>query len=189
MVRKKGLVRMWSTDIVPGVSYVKDGLNLCRLPQGLICIGCCGFDFAKDLSSKKAFFDAILKNTSEYKNYEDKIMFKKRYAYDDLHECGLCRNIILASDAQFEDKCLSLTCPLHPEENNGVELRKGECDASFMCESQKAFLSEWGDKTKKDFLDFILLKDLDWFEYSKKMHDNSLLKEFFDENPHKDFQE
>lgn len=182
-------IRRISSDKVPGVDYVKDDINLCRLPNGLICIGCCGFDFAKDLSSKESFVKAIVKSTGEYSSFSDILKFKGRYNYDDLHSCGLCRQLILKEipiiDGDLIEglkklKYLRITCPLHPCENLGIEYRKGECDLSFMCETQKMFLKEWGEWTRKRFLKFVESKDMDWFTYSKKMHDNSLVKEFFE---------
>jgi len=182
-------IRMTSENKVSGISYVEKGTNLCRLPNGLICIGCCGFDFAKNLNSKQDFIKALVKSTGEFSISKEVISFKKRYSPDDLHDCGLCRQLILKDlplikgdliDSLSDLKYLPITCALHPAENNGEEFRKGECDLDFMCETQKMFLEEWGDWTKNKFIKFVYSKDLDWFEYSKKMHDNSLVKEFFD---------
>lgn len=182
MPRHKGLVRMYSRDIVPGIKYVSEGVNLCRLNNGLICIGCCGFDFAKDLSDKNNFIQALKKNTKEYQNSSDILNFKSLYHAEDLHKCGLCRNLVLnfkdVNNNLNSEKHIFITCPLHPAENEGKDLRTGECDSAFMCETQRLFHNDWGDYMKNKFIDFILLKDLDWFEYSKKMQDSSLLNEF-----------
>lgn len=181
-------IRMSSRDKVSGVSYVKSGVNLCRLPNGLICVGCCGFDFAKDLDNKEEFVKALVKSTGEFSCYSDILEFKQRCKHSDLHDCGLCKHLILKdifnSEKLVDDltskKHLSITCALHPAENNGEEFRQGECDLNFMCETQKMFLQEWGEWTKDKFLKFVYEKNLDWFTYSKKMHDNSLVKEFFE---------
>ncbi len=204
MAEYKNLIRMRS-EKVQGVEYVKEGINLCRLPNGLICIGCCGFDFAKDLDNKVSFVEALIKSTKEFETFKDKsvLEFKNRCKNYDLHDCGLCKHLILKDKTyqneilieNFNDskiksdliyklnlqKHLFITCPLHPSENNGEEFRQDECDMNFMCETQKMFLREWGEWTKEKFVNFVLSKNLDWFEYSKKMHDNSLVKEFFKE--------
>jgi len=130
----------------------------------------------------------MVQSTKEFVENKDPDLFKSRYSYDDLHDCGLCRHMILKnnSDSKIEinelteRKHLNMTCPLHPFENHGKEYRIGECDPSFMCETQKMFLQEWGEWTKKRFLSFVESKDLDWFSYSKGMHNNSIVKEFFD---------
>lgn len=195
MTLHKNLVRMQSKDKVSGINYVKNGTNLCRLPNGLGCIGCCGFDFAKNLSNKTPFINALKENTQEYQELNDKETFKNKYDPCDLQDCGLCRILILKKDENIDTeilkkrKHLEITCPLHPAENNGIELRKGQCDLAFMCETQKMFHKEWGEWTKNKFVEFIYQKDLDWFEYSKKMHNNSLVKEFFETNLGINFQE
>ncbi|MGM5484225.1 MAG: hypothetical protein ACQER9_04905 [Nanobdellota archaeon] len=187
MAFHKNKIRLDSDDHVDGVSYVKEGLNLCRLPNDLICIGCCGFDFANKKDDKNLFLEAIESNSQEFLDSKDLDEFKNKHEHFDLNDCGLCRKVVFKDciknkrlPENFGKKELDLTCPLHPALNNGKEKRQGECDFNFMCLTQRKFLSEWSDITKKKFLDFVLKKDCDWFTYSKKMHDNSLLKEFYE---------
>jgi len=175
MEKNKKIIELRSNNFVPGMTHVTSGVNLCRLPNGLICIGCCGFDFAKDLTDKTPFLNALQQNTEEYKKYDSKEKFKKRYELDDIHDCGICRHLIITGK---KNNHLQITCPLHPCENNGEELRLGECDGRFMCNTQNMFLKEWGPKTKKLFLEFLSEQDLDWFEYSKMMYHNKLSKKF-----------
>jgi hypothetical protein len=185
MVEHKDKIRMSSKDYIPNVPYVDKGINLCWLPNGLICIGCCGFDFASELSKnmKKAFIKALLQNTEEYeKCNKDSIVFKGIYKSYDLHECGLCRKLIvddkLPEKELMNEPRLKITCPLHPACNQGKELRKGECDPRYMCRTQRLFHLEWNEEKQKRFVDFVMSRNLDWFDYSVQMHTNSLLKEF-----------
>ena len=68
-------------------------------------------------------------------------------------------------------------CPLHPKKNKGQDLRKNHCDIDFLCPTAKKF-QKWSKKRQKEFLDFIKSKKLDVVEYSLKMDDGELLKEF-----------
>jgi hypothetical protein len=178
-------IRMSSKDYVKGVPYVKEGINLCRLPNGLACMGCCGFDFAKDLDNKKAFITAMKQSSDEFATFDDREKYKKRVDPKDLHGCGLCKQLIVKEHADksveelAKEKHLVFTCPLHPAETGGKELRKGECDPNFMCETQKMWHGDWSEWTRKKFLEFLDEKDLNWFEYSKGMHGNHLVQEFY----------
>jgi len=179
-------IRMSSKDYVDGVPYVKDGINLCRLPNGLACMGCCGFDFAKDLDNKKAFIIAMKQSSEEFAKYETREAYKKRVDPRDLHNCGLCKQMIIKNGSQesievlAKKKHLQFTCPLHPAETGGKELRIGECDPKFMCDTQKLWHTNWSEWTRKKFLEFLYEKDVNWFEYSKGMHGNLLVQEFYE---------
>lgn len=187
MTLHKGLVRFTSRDHVDGVPYVEKGINLCFLPNDLRCMGCCGLDFAKDLSEdvKVEFIKSLKKSTEELKQYQDKLSFKKRVEPEDLHDCGMCKQLVIEDEEPVEElvkkKHLKTYCPLHPMQNDGKEMRQGECDPKFMCETQKMWHKEWDENMKEMFYDFVKQKDLDWFTYSRKMHDDSLVKEFFNE--------
>lgn len=188
MANYKNLIRMESTDHVPGVPYVKEGINLCRLPGGLTCMGCCGLDFAPQLGkdAKRAFIRSLLKSTHEFRTASDKQAYKGLYPSYDLHDCGLCRRLViddgeadgLDEDALVQRKHLDMLCPLHPAQNHGEELRTGECDHDFMCATQRRFMGKWDETTRRDFVEFVMKRDMDWFTYSVRMHDDSLLKEF-----------
>lgn len=187
MTTHKGLIRFSSRDTVQGVPYVKEGINLCMLPNGLRCMGCCGFDFAKNLSddAKESFIIALQKSTKELARFQDRLSFKKRVDPEDLHDCGMCKQLVMEETQDIKQllkkKHLKTYCPLHPLQNDGKELRKGECDPSFMCETQKAWHTFFDDTMKELFYEFITEKDLDWFTYSRNMHNSSLLKEFYKE--------
>ncbi|MFT4326744.1 MAG: hypothetical protein ACMXYK_04540 [Candidatus Woesearchaeota archaeon] len=187
MTLHKGKVRMNSYDHVEGTPYVDTGINLCRLSNGLRCMGCCGFDFAPKSARKNHFITALQESTKEFKQYDDKLEYKKRYDPEDLHDCGLCRQMVLEEgddelsfNKLFTKKHLKFTCPLHPAQNDGKELRIGECDPAFMCQTQRMFLEEWSDWMKEKFIAFIEAKDPDWYTYSKNMHNNTFLKEFYE---------
>lgn len=183
MALHKGLVRMSSDDYVAGIPYVNKGTNLCRLP-GLTCMGCCGLDFAKKLgpSAKPEFIKGMRQSFIELEQVNnDKKKFKELYDPEDLHDCGMCRRLVCKTPGTLEQlkgkKNLDITCPLHPAENDGVELRKGECDFKFMCAGQRQFHT-WDDRKRQAFVAYIVSLDLDWFTYSVRMHDDTILHDF-----------
>jgi hypothetical protein len=154
------------------MKYEKSGL--CQLGW-LSCVGCCGHHFQGKLEVAKG----IEKNTLEFRDHvsrgKDLKVFMNRSK--DRRESGICRNAVydVAKDKVF--------CPLHPEENSGVDLRKDHhyCDTLHLCKT--AFLFEqWDRTTQARFLKFIREKkqnnELDWYSYSMKMADDSLLDEF-----------
>jgi len=161
--------------------YITKGVNLCRLPNGKRCMGCCGLDFAKDTTNKRPFIEGMVQSRDELKQYKDKWDYKRRVRPEDLYPCGQCKQLVVEEDGTVDElvkkKHVCFTCPLHPAQNNGKEMRVGECDTDFMCESQHAWAS-WDESERDAFLKFIESKNLDWFEYSKQMNNNSLLNEF-----------
>ncbi len=164
--------------------YVEKGVNLCMLPGGLVCMGCCGFDFSPKLSPemKEEFVKALLQSTEEFAQAGSKQEFRTRYASYDLHDCGMCRQLILDTDATVDElmdrKTLPIYCPLHPAQNEGRDLREDECDTRYMCKTQQKFLQEWDESTRERFLQFVAERDLDWFSYSVQIYTGSLLQEF-----------
>ncbi|MBR9683853.1 hypothetical protein GOV03_04920 [Candidatus Woesearchaeota archaeon] len=144
---------------------------LCQLNGG--CMGCCGHSFV----SKKKIEEAIKKNTLEFmgvdlRSEEELIEFRDRALPRDLRD-GVCRNLI--------EKEGKIFCPLHPEQNDGRELRTGHCDINYLCRTAREFLS-WSEEKQERFLKFIDSKKLDNIEYSMKMNDNSLFMEFTEIN-------
>ena len=84
-------VRVASIQIIPDVPYVKKGTNLCRLPNGLRCMGCCGMDYLKSGATKQDFIAAMKQSAEEFKQFKTPLEYKKRVAANDLHDCGQCR--------------------------------------------------------------------------------------------------
>ena len=140
---------------------------LCQFNGG--CMGCCGYGF----SNPKEIKQAIRKNTLEFQDFnpktkKDLIKFRDRALPMDLRK-GVCRNLI--------EKNSRLLCPLHPQQNQGQDLRKGHCDVDYFCSTVKEFLT-WPKQKQKKFLEFIKNKKLDNIEYSLQIDKGLLLKEF-----------
>ena len=177
---------MHSRDHVQGVPYVTKGPNLCMLPWGLRCMGCCGLDFAKKLSSdaKTRFVQALVDNTREFQANDSPEDFRTCHASYDLHACGMCRKLIIEESGDVVDladrKHLRIMCPLHPACNDGKELRRGECDPEYMCGAQRQFHT-WEAERQERFIAFIEKLDPDWFAYSVGMQNDSLIKEFLED--------
>jgi hypothetical protein len=135
-------------------------------------MGCCGKEFKDKLSVAKG----IEKNTLEFDRHRDKLdAFMNRSK--DLRESGICRNLVY--DVQRD----MIYCPLHPEQNQGNDLRVDHhsCDIMHLCKG--AFLFEhWDDVRKKEFISFLKKKKkqggLDWHSFSLGMADDSLVDEF-----------
>mgnify|MGYP001614592483 FL=1 len=141
---------------------------LCQLNGG--CMGCCGFDF----ESKEKIKEAVFKNNVEFKHTNPKtaeefIRFRDRRPSRDLRN-GVCRNLIQ------EEGCY--LCPLHPA-RHGKDLRIGHCDIEYLCKTATLF-ENWSEEKKKKFIAFIESKRLDNTEYSIRMDNDSLLKEFME---------
>lgn len=151
--------------------------QLCQRPeQGISCMGCCGYNFKDKFTLAKD----IEKNTLEYGKVHEQSLMKGLVAKTDwmnrskdLRPSGVCRNLVydLASDV--------VGCPLHPEQNNGKDLRVDHphCDTLFVCKT--AFMFDlWDKKRQKAFLRFLKHKKLDWHTYSLGMGTDKLLAEF-----------
>lgn len=140
---------------------------LCQLNGG--CFGCCGHDFGTKEELKKA----LEENITELKLINPKtelelLQFRDRFPVLDL-KYGLCHNLI-QKEAQF-------ICPLHPAQNKGKDLRVGHCDINYLCPTAQAF-ARWDEAQQKQFLIFIEQQKLDNIDYSLKMDNHSLMKEF-----------
>ena len=135
-------------------------------------MGCCGREFKDKLSVAKG----IEKNTLEFDRHKDKLRaFMDRSK--DLRESGICRNLV------YDVRRDMVYCPLHPDINQGKDLRVDHhfCDIMHVCRG--AFLFEhWDDTMKNDFIKFLKVKKkkgaLDWYAYSLGMADGSLVDEF-----------
>lgn len=146
-----------------------DNLNkftvLCQINGG--CMGCCGHNYI----SKEMIREAIKFNTIEFSDFkhndEGLLAFRDRAYKRDLRY-GVCRNLI--------EKNGQVLCPLHPAVC-GKELRQDHCDIYYLCDTARKF-AKWSEEKRVKFLDFVKSKNLDSIEYSMKMDDNSLLKEF-----------
>ncbi len=139
---------------------------LCQLNNG--CMGCCGHDFG----SKEKIDEAIRLNTIEFKNINPQvkaqfIKFRERAHPADLRH-GVCRNLIGHGSQIF--------CPLHPTLHQ-EDLRKNHCDIDYLCKTAKEF-AQWNQEKQERFILFVKEKNIDNLEYSIRMDDNSLLKEF-----------
>ena len=131
-------------------------------------MGCCGHDF----ESKEKIKEAVFKNNLEFrhanpKTEEEFLKFRDRRPPRDLRN-GVCRNLI-------EERGCYL-CPLHTA-RQGKDLRMGHCDTEYFCKTVKLF-EKWSEENQKKFVAFIESKSLDNTEYSIRMDNNSLLKEF-----------
>lgn len=140
---------------------------LCQLNGG--CMGCCGYDFL----SKEKIDQAICTNSMEFetscpKTEQQFLQFRDRKMPMDLRD-SVCRNLIKKEELIF--------CPLHPTIHNGKDLRKNHCDTDFFCKTAEEF-EKWEEETQKLFLSFIKEKRLDSIDYSLKMDEGLLLKEF-----------
>lgn len=160
--------------------------DLCQLGW-LSCMGCCisnirtkGSDSCgNNFKSKLDIAKGIQKNTLEFHYHTQKgkplVDFMNRSK--DLRESGICRNLVYDTE---KDKVF---CPLHPEENRGVDLRKEHhhCDILHLCKTAFLF-NHWDVPTKTKFVKFLKEKqkagELDWHSYSVAMQNDSLLDEF-----------
>lgn len=148
--------------------------ELCQL-SFVSCVGCCGNKFA----DKKSVAESIQKNTLEYHQHKDSGKNHKEFMLrsKELRESGICRNAI------YDPKKDKVYCPLHPELNEGKDIRSehNHCDTLHVCKT--AFLFDlWDEERKKEFISFLKKKNkegkLCWHSYSLGMADDSLLKEF-----------
>ena len=135
-------------------------VNLCQLGTG--CFGCCG----RDYTCKEDILNHIKKNMLEHANSSDPVKFMDRQK--GLHSSGVCRNIGFKDD--------KLVCLVHPKVI-GREIRKKHCDHDYLCKTMKVFL-KWDKEQQDRFIAFIEEKHFEWYEYSIKIDDDSLLKEF-----------
>jgi hypothetical protein len=140
-------------------------INLCQYGK-FSCFGCCGHDF----EGKEKVLKDIWKNTKELEDIEDLDLFRDRYDPKVIRSSGICMNL-----TSFEDG--KVGCPLHPELNNGDDFRDSCCDKSHMCKTFTMFRS-WPADKKEAFLKFIDKKEMDNYEFSVKMDNDELLKEF-----------
>ncbi|MBU0461672.1 MAG: hypothetical protein KJ574_03735 [Nanoarchaeota archaeon] len=153
------------------IPYIKS--NVCQIQElGLSCIGCCG----KIAAQEKDVEHDIRKNTIEHKHKDDMKTFIWRHPPNALRKSGICPNLV------FDDvRKNRIFCPAHPEKNNGADHREGYCDTLHLCKA--AFLYDlWTDDIRKRFIAFLRHKvrrgQLDWYIFSIKMRDDSLLNEF-----------
>jgi len=145
--------------------------SLCQL-DFLSCFGCCG----NGMADKREIAKAITQNTLEFHRSDVHVKVWGNRSKD-LHPAGICRNLI------YDKSSDSIYCPLHPEKNNGVDYRVDHhtCDILHVCKTA-FFFDLWADDMKDSFLLFLKKKqddgELDWYSYSKRMADDSLLEEF-----------
>jgi hypothetical protein len=140
-------------------------------------MGCCGHHF----SDKVTLAKDIEKNTIEYSRVHQECIKCKHHApkvdwikqSKDLRASGVCRNLVYDVGKDM------LGCPLHPEQNDGDDLRKEHlhCDTLYVCKT--AFMFDlWDGSRQKAFLKFLKKKGLDWHSYSLGMAGDELLDEF-----------
>ena len=112
---------------------------------------------------------ALVRNTREYRRFQDKKAFMERTKY--LRDAGICANAIFLPDG-------TVGCPLHPA-INGKDLREGHCDIKHLCKAAQEF-AKWSKDKQTEFIVFIKNKNLDWCSYSIWMDNDKLLKEFLE---------
>ena len=139
---------------------------LCQY-DGKGCFGCCGRDF----KSKQDIEKDIKQNTHEFLYHNDMVRFRDRKEKLNLRPSGVCRNIVIMDER--------VLCPLHPKMNKGEDLREGHCDINYLCKTAKIFNS-WNKRRQRKFLRFVKRQKLDWIDYSIKMDNGTLLREFYD---------
>ncbi len=158
-----------SVDIM---KYIRS--SLCQLGW-LSCFGCCGHSFR----DKKSVAKAIADNTVDFHRAKNSGVPVNEWMNreKDLHPSGVCYNLV------YDHEKDEVFCPLHPERNGGHDHRidHHSCDILHVCKT--AFFFELWDKERQDaFLKFLRKKkragELDWYTYSLKMADDSLLEEF-----------
>jgi|APSaa5957512622_1039677.scaffolds.fasta_scaffold198754_1 hypothetical protein len=140
---------------------------LCQLNGG--CMGCCGNNFV----SVKKIEEAIRKNTLDFvamspKEKEEFQCFRNRANSSQLRH-GVCMNLISRKGKNF--------CPLHPACHDGQDLREGHCDINFLCKSAKEF-AKCDSSKQNEFIDFIKSKKLSSIEFSVRMDNGQLWKDF-----------
>ena len=133
-------------------------------------MGCCGREYGEREEIEKA----VWQNTHEFNRSPGRLSFRERQGAKFLRSCGVCRQVIFTSQARD-----AVTCPLHPQENGGKDLRVGHCDIRYLCKAAVLF-SEWDEKTRDAFVSFIHHKDLDWFTFSMGMDSDALVDEFLE---------
>jgi len=139
---------------------------LCQLKDlNLSCFGCCGNSY----SNKKKLMKDIQKNTIEFNNKKTLSKFMTRK--NELKSSGICANLVIKDNKFF--------CPGHPELHSGRDYRNldPDCEKDFLCKTFGLF-QEWDKEKQKKFIEFLKPKKLDSYDYSIKMDNNSLLKEF-----------
>ncbi|NQU79682.1 hypothetical protein HQ545_07995 [Candidatus Woesearchaeota archaeon] len=154
------------------MKYIKS--ELCQLGW-ISCMGCCGHSFKNKISVAKG----IEKNTYEYIDNKSKNKALQEFMNrsKERHSSGICQNLVYDKE---KDK---IFCPMHPELNSGKDIRLDHhyCDILHVCKTSFLF-DLWDNKRKNDFLKFLRKKSrkdkLDWYTYSSKMTDNTLLEEF-----------
>ena len=142
-------------------------VNLCMVDDNHFCFGCCGHDY----TTKESIMWGIKKNTLEMQDFKDKIEFANRAKL--LRCSGICKNLTVLPDGR-------VGCPLHPvwNEGNDLRLKHKDCNTKYLCKVFFKYVNDWDDAKRQRFLDFVDSLKLDWFDYSIKMDDDSLLKEF-----------
>jgi len=152
------------------MSYTK--VNLCQIPElNLSCIGCCG----TITGTKEQVMKALKKNTLEFEESKKLPLekFIKRYDGDALRTCGICHNLIINDEGK-------MICPAHPILNNNIDIRKNYCDIYYICKSAFVF-GMWSYDKKDKFMRFLKFKTkngMDWYEYSVKMDNGTIIEEF-----------
>ena len=140
--------------------------NLCQLIElDLSCFGCCGNHFEDKSDLKRD----IRLNTKRYQEKKNELGYLKHISKD-LRSSGICK-LVIYIDGE------NVGCPLHPQLNSGLDLRAGHCDIEYNCTTKSEFES-WDKKTRMEFIDYIIQKNLDKVEYSIKMAGGSLLGGF-----------
>ena len=167
-------------DLVKAVQLTQphslDRESFCQLPElGLSCVGCCGGSF-KD---KEKIISDLKLNTLELAKYKKLRDFINRAPSNKLRESGICMNMTFIGCDKKNGNAL-VGCPAHPELNSMDDDREKHCDIQHLCKITQAF-DFWDEGKRNAFFEFLQKRvdlGMDWFEYSIKMDNDDLLKEF-----------
>ncbi|NHI91779.1 MAG: hypothetical protein EAX96_04690 [Candidatus Lokiarchaeota archaeon] len=135
---------------------------LCQFEGG--CMGCCKHRY----KNRNKILEALEKNTFDLKISKTIEQFRDRAPRFQLR-FGICMNAVMINEHVF--------CPLHAECNQGIDYREGYCSLDYFCGTAREFLN-WNNQDRQKFLDFIKFKKLNPIEYSIKMYNGILLREF-----------
>lgn len=139
-------------------------VNLCNWEK-FSCFGCCGFDFA----SRGKIENKLKEQAELWKKLGTKKFSEREISY--VEKEGICGHQVLVDGKVF--------CATHPAvyKNKGKDYREPRCIKEHLCKTYQEFLN-WEEEKQNRFLEFLRKKNLDWYDYSIGMDNNSLIEEF-----------
>jgi hypothetical protein len=153
---------LWKWDIPDAI---------CQLPQlHLSCFGCCGYDWATIEPVKKQ----IVMNTFYYTK-----LYSSKEAFADstigITDVGVCKGVVNLEDG-------SVGCPLHPKQNDGKDLRTGDCLRNYECNALRHY-KKWPRDRRLQFLEHVARGNFDTYSYSMANANNTLIISFLETSP------